>query len=232
MPYTWGSNGTTTKIRVPGGGNTFFRAGIFANGSTVPDVGGINALSNVNSYLEFMSDYTDNPGQASANAQPIHPIGSPYPVEIAAAYSQGMGSLQLRFWQLWGEDGWVSALQSTGLYDSENLSNLESSYNASPYGAAHAQLVNREKTPVDLYQVLRAQRKAGGTIALQKFELGGNGEVARIKTYHGAIITNIQQPEQGITVSSMTVMCTVTINYCYSSLYYVDGTGTSTFANY
>lgn len=222
MAYTWGQSGTTTKVRVPGGGNTYFRVYLnkeLADGNlTSYAVTGANNST----YLEFLAQYTDTPGTAVSQAQEIHPIGSPYPVEIATAYAQHAGTLQLQFWQQWGEDGWYSAF--AGIDDGkfyQDANNAESGFADSPYGFAKTTLSNNPNMPVDLYQVLRAQRKNGGQIGVQKFELGGNGSLARIKTYWGAVITDIQQPENGISVSSMEVRCTVSIMYAFSGMHYV-----------
>lgn len=223
MAYTWGQGGTTTKVRVPGGGNTYFKVYLnkeLANGNLTSYAA---EGTNNNTYLEFLAQYTDTPGAAVSQAQEIHPIGSPYPVEIATAYAQHAGTLQLQFWQQWGEDGWYSAFAGIGngtFYNDAN--NAESGFADSPYGFANATLSNESHRPVDLYQVLRAQRKNGGQIGVQKFELGGNGSLARIKTYWGAVITDIQQPENGISVSSMEVRCTVSIMYAFSGMYYCN----------
>lgn len=221
MAYTWGQNGTTTKVRVPGGGNTYFKVYLnkeLANGNLTSYY---RSGADNSTYLEFLAQYTDTPGTAVSQAQEIHPIGSPYPVEIATAYAQHAGTLQLQFWQQWGEDGWYSAFAGIGngtFY--QNANNADSGFADSPYGFATTTLSNEPNKPVDLYQVLRAQRKNGGQIGVQKFELGGNGSLARIKTYWGAVITDIQQPENGISVSSMEVRCTVSIMYALSGMYY------------
>ena len=62
MAYTWGQSGTTTKVRVPGGGNTYFR--VYLN----KDLAGGNLTSydakgaDNSTYLEFLAQYTDTPG--------------------------------------------------------------------------------------------------------------------------------------------------------------------------
>jgi len=219
MAYAW-SNNSTTKVRVPGGGNTYFKAGI----ATSLITGQTDAAPNDAKidYLEFMSDYTDTPGTANGQTTPIHPIGSPYPVEIATAYAQNAGTLQLRFWQQWGVDGWYGALAKTGIFDNLDTGKATDANSNSPYSYANLTLTNWEHYPVDLYNVFRAQRKAGGHIALYKYELAGDGNLARIKSYGGAVISDVSQPESNINVSSMTVMCTVTVMYCYSSVYFSD----------
>ena len=83
-----------TNVRVPGGGNTFIE--MAASGGT-----GIR--------LAFLANAQDTPGSSVGNPTPIHPIGSPYPVDIAIPYAQGAGRLVLTVWSTWGRDGWVSA---------------------------------------------------------------------------------------------------------------------------
>ena len=233
MAYTWGQGGTTTKVRVPGGGNTYFK--VYLNESLANNNLTSYAVNGANNstYLEFLAQYTDTPGTAVSQAQEIHPIGSPYPVEIATAYAQHAGTLQLQFWQQWGEDGWYSAFAAVNngtFYKDAN--NAESGFADSPYGFAKATLSNEPHRPVDLYQVLRAQRKNGGQIGIQKFELGGDGSLARVKTYWGAVITDIQQPENGISVSSMEVRCTVSIMYAFSSMHYCNTSAANGIASY
>lgn len=233
MAYTWGQNGTTTKVRVPGGGNTYFKAYLNRSLTDTLTSYATPGITGGDAYLEFLAQYTDNPGAAVSQAQEIHPIGSPYPVEIATPYAQHAGTLQLQFWQQWGEDGWYSAfanVENGTFYKDAN--NAESGFADSPYGFAKATLSNEANRPVDLYQVLRAQRKNGGQIGIQKFELGGDGSLARVKTYWGAVITDVQQPESGISVSSMEVRCTVSIMYAFSSMHYCNTSYGSGAASY
>ena len=155
----------STRVRVPGGGNTYFQIGKTGDGYRV----------------DFLANYQDNMGQVVGQTTEIHPIGYRYPVEIATGYAQHAGRLTLTVYALWGEDGWVSAFK----YQAGTTNQIDSgSY---VWGDAG--------DPIDLVHVLEAQRKLASPLVVKKFELGADGTTARIKTYNNAIITNIQQNE-------------------------------------
>lgn len=180
-----------TKVRVPGGGNTFIEMAFGSDQTT---------------RVQFLARFNDTPGTAAGTVTPIHPIGYGYPIEIAAPYAQNMGTITLTVWARWGMDGWTSALKTTGLLDGYTSNHGHGGAEGNTY-------------PVDLYEVLEAQRRKSNYVSVHKVELGGDGNVARIKSYQGAVITNISQPED-ITVTTMTVQTTITINYCYVTVTY------------
>lgn len=174
-----------THVRVLGGGNTYVHIGI-GKGTVV----------------EFLSEFTDTPGQAVGRVEPIQPIGSPYPIEIATPYAQGAGQITMRVWGTWGSDGWVSAFQYENGVDHDD----------SPWNGYQSRLNTLDGKPVDLKEVMEAQRKNGQFLTVKKFELGANGDVVRIKNYQGVVITNIQAGET-IRNDTMTDTCQITMQY-------------------
>ena len=183
----------TTHTRVLGGGNTYVEIGL---SKTVK--------------VEFLAQIQDTPGGALAQPEQIHPIGSPYPVEIATAYGQQAGTIVLSVWSTWGRDGWVSAFMTTdasgvsqdttGIWDKFKSENADNKGN------------QLDGYPVDLYEVLKAQRMNDGYIQVSKIEKGANGEDYRIKKYQGCVITNIEAPES-IRNNTMTQEVRITMMY-------------------
>lgn len=182
----------TTNVRVPGGGNTYIKMGL---GSSVQ--------------VEFLARFNDQPGPTVGRATPIHPIGSPYPIEIATPYAQGVGTITITVWSTWGKDGWVSAFmrrngagELTDAQDSKSpWANYESRFNKDD---PHA--------PVDLREVLEAQRKNSQPLVVEKIELGKNGRVARCKSYQNCVITDIDARDD-VSIEKMEQQVTITIQY-------------------
>jgi hypothetical protein len=157
----------------------------------------------------FLASVRDQPGRAVGNITPIHPIGNRYPVEIPTPYAQGAGTLTLSVWQTWGKDGWVSAFMTRG------SGGTLAQGGASPWtGYASAHNATTKSEPVDLVEVLDAQRKLTNNITVKKYELGSNGSVARVKTYENAVITDIDAGEN-IQNSTMENQVTITLMYTY-----------------
>lgn len=175
-----------THVRVLGGGNTLVYMGLEGN-----------------KVIEFLSSFQDNPGGPVGRTDPIQPVGAKYPIEIATPYAQGAGTLKIEVWGTWGSDGWVSAFQYVSGKDHED----------SPWKGYHSEgNLLTEGQPVDLFEVLDAQRKLGNNIVVKKVEMGANGEPYRVKTYEGAVITDIQAGET-VTNEKMTTTCTITMMY-------------------
>lgn len=182
----------TTNVRVPGGGNTYIVAG-FDDGVR----------------LEFLSDFTDTPGTPVGAATEIHPIGYPYPIEIATPYAQRAGTINFTVWSTWGKDGWVSAFLRRGA--DGNISEQQDS--SSPW-ADYVSSWNKDvrNEPVDLREVFEAQRKSNRQFTVKKFELGKNGEAVRVKEYQNCVITNIQAGET-VRNDTMTQTCRIDVMY-------------------
>ena len=177
-----------THVRVVGGGNTLVYMGLEGNKT-----------------VEFLSQFQDNPGGSVGRAEAIQPVGAKYPIEIATPYAQGAGTLTIEVWGTWGSDGWVSAFQyrSGGDHDDSPWKGYQSEGN-----------LLTEGQPVDLYEVLDAQRKLGPDkyIKVYKVEMGQNGEPYRVKSYEGAVITDIQAGET-VRNDTMTQTCRITMMY-------------------
>ena len=184
------------NVRVLGGGNTYIKMGIAeANGGIAQVV--------------FLASVKDQPGRPVGNVTEIQPIGNRYPIEIPTPYAQGAGTLTLSVWQTWGKDGWVSAFMTRGTDGTLSQSG------ASPWnGYASAHNATAKSEPVDLVEVLDAQRKLSSNISVKKYELGADGSVARVKSYEGAVISDIDESET-VQNNTMDNQVTITLKYTY-----------------
>ena len=181
-----------TNVRVPGGGNTYIE--MSASGSSTTRVA-------------FLANVQDTPGRSVGNPTAIHPIGSPYPVDIAIPYAQGAGQLVFTVWATWGRDGWVSAFMND-----EGHSPWKS-YTSKGSGG-------KVGTPCDLREVLEAQRSVGGTLNCKKFELGPDGSsVLRVKTYQGCVISDIDATDN-ISIETMEQRVRITCMYTRGTITY------------
>ena len=164
-------------------------------------VGGGNTLVVVGSgedAVKFISQLQDNPGRANANPVAIQGIGDKYPVEIATAYAQKEGTLTLTVWERWGVDGWTSLFEDSGIFD-----NYTSDMNSA------------SKYPVDLVEVLDAQRKSNTDLKIRKIERGADGNTVRVKTYLNPVITDIDASES---VRNEDMVKTVKITVMYTNI--------------
>ena len=178
-----------SKVRVPGGGNTFVT--ISANGGNDTDI-------------QLVSSFSDNPGTVNGGPVDIHPIGYEHPMEIVTGYSVGSGIIQLQVWAVWGKDGWA-----------EPFAELWKAVNTSRAYVNSDNFDTDGKTPTNLMGVLQAQR-ANGSFTLKKWELAANGyDVARVRTYENCVITDIQAGET-VQNDSMPQTINVTIRYTHS----------------
>lgn len=185
----------TTHAKVLGGGNTYVKIGL--NGNT--------------RNVEFLAQITDTPGGPLAPPEQIQPIGSPYPVEIATAYGQNAGQIQLSVWATWGRDGWVSAFLSAAEGErSGSIPEVWSNYNSKVSSADKHN--KQEGVPVDLYEVLKAQRLNNVPITVYKVERGANGAPVRFKSYQNCVITNIDAQER-VTAQAMSQQVVITMMY-------------------
>ena len=157
-------------------------------------------MGDSHSRIELLANFTDSPGKALGRTTAIHPIGYKYPKEIATPYVQDYGTLTIVVWAEWGTDGWVSALRSTGVFNGFD------SY-----------MGGKQGEPVDVCEVLRAQRQYGNELNVIKVELGRDGKAVRGRSYHGCVITDIDAKED-ITLDKMEQKVTITMQYCKSSI--------------
>lgn len=170
---------------------------VIGGGNTLITVG--QGSSNANRIM-LLASAKDAPGQVLKSPVEIQPVGSEYPVEIVTAYGQKAGTLTLQVWSVWGKDGWEVLLDAAGIGDS-------SASNKYP----------------DLLSVLEAQRKAKNGIGIYKVEKipagvsGTQEDSYRVRTYHDAVITNIDASES-ITNEDMDAKVTITIMYTRSTI--------------
>lgn len=176
-----------STVRVPGGGNTYVVIG----------------TDNYN--IELLAEFTDTPGRLLGNFEDIIPIGYRHPLEIVTPYSQTSGTISLVFWEQWGEDGWVSGFMHNG-------SIIPGGPWLNDYNPGDASTLGLGK-PIDLVQVMEAQRENPDYITVKKVELGADGSVARVKVYNKCVISDINVGSNRITQTLMTSQCTVTMKY-------------------
>lgn len=179
----------TTNVRVPGGGNTYIVMG-FDGGTQV----------------EFLSRFNDTPGDTMGRVTPIHPIGSPYPIEIATPYAQQAGNIVITVWSTWGRDGWVSAFMKRS---GNEMTSQDTKSPWSEWGRINNDV---DHEPVDLREVLEAQRRSSKSLTVKKIERGKNGSVVRCKEYQNCVISSIDAKDN-VSVDTMTQEVTITIMY-------------------
>ena len=177
-----------SHVFVPGGGNTYVQIGT-SSGVT----------------LEFLSAFNDTPGTALGQATDIQPIGSRYPIEIVTPYGQQSGTITLTVWKTWKHDAWVSAF----MYQNGTTFGDENPWNG--YETSNGQATGE---PVDLAEVLDAQRKLDNNIVVKKLEKASDGTDYRAISYQGAVITNIA-PDGNVKNDTMTATTVITIKYTH-----------------
>ncbi len=176
-----------THVRVIGGGNTYVRIGL-----------------NSGEKVEFIASLSDTPGRINGQPVAIQGIGDKHPVEIATGYSMGAGTLTLKVWETWGEDGWVSAFKSTQGSDNDIWKRFVDK------GQGHGE----SGYPIDLVEVLDAQRLNPDYIFVAKVELGADGSPIRTKIYQGCVITDVDAKED-VDNNKMDKQITITMMYTH-----------------
>lgn len=209
----------TTNVKVLGGGNTYVRIGLAPNetGQTASE----NEASSTGN-VEFLAQIVDTPGGPLAQPEQIQPIGSPYPVEIATAYGQQAGTLQLTVWAKWAEDGWVSAFRTKG--SGKTKDGIPSIWNAFATQSKNADMGSSDRVPVDLYEILRGQRLNDAPIQIVKVERDAKGNPARMKWYEGCVITNVDAQER-VTQQAMSQQVVITVMYRRAHITRAAGVG-------
>lgn len=185
----------TTHVRVPGGGNTYVRMGLT---STIK--------------VEFMANVNDQPGAVVGSPEQIQPIGATHPIEIATGYAMAAGTLTIKVWPTWGKDGWVSAFMTTN--SDGSLADTTGIWDNFISGATGNNSLDHY--PVDLYEVLEAQRMNNDYLTVQKVEKDASGDDYRIKNYKGCVITQIDAGEN-INNAAMpaSIQTTITVMYTH-----------------
>lgn len=178
----------TSKVRVPGGGNTYLTLQV-SGGSDTP--------------ISLIASFTDTPGGVTGGPTEIHPIGYEHPMEIVTGYAVRAGQLSVQVWSVWGKDGWVEPFAPLWK-DRRNDVRL----NGENF---------RGNEPINLMGVLQAQR-ASGTFIIRKYELAADGKsVARVRNYHNCVITNIDAGET-VTNDSMPQPINIALMYTHSTV--------------
>lgn len=132
-----------------------------------------------------------SPTPVGPGPTPIHPLDSPYPVEIITPAAQNIGTLTLQLYELYNAKVWD---QLTGLSGSVDLVNI---------------FIKMAALGEDV-QVVKVIRPPA---------LGGNGDPgttqgAYSERYHRCVITNVEDGET-IEVGTMELSKRITIAYTY-----------------
>lgn len=123
---------------------------------------------------------------------PIHPMDTPYPVEIATPMAATMGELTLELYELYGSTVW------------ERLQELEEN----PFKGG----------PVDIVGIYKALSNSKNPITIFKYirspSIRGKPFETYSEEYHNCIISQVMDGET-IQVGTMEIVKTLTVNYTH-----------------
>ena len=127
---------------------------------------------------------------------PIHPMDTPYPVQVITPQAAGMGTLTLELYELYGAQIWERLGASAGQQATGGDFN----------GA------------VDIVNIFRVQAALRDPINVVKYikppMLRGSTMKAYTEEYHNAVITNVLDGET-IEIGTMEVLKQITIGYTH-----------------
>lgn len=127
-----------------------------------------------------------SPTPVGPGPTPIHPMDSPYPVEIITPAAANIGTLTLRLYELYGEKTW------------DELKHLSGSVDIVDIFIRVAALDNA----VNMVKYVRPPK------------IGGKQVAPYVEQYHNVVITNVEDGEV-IEVGTMEIMKTITVAYTY-----------------
>lgn len=137
-----------------------------------------------------------SPAPVGPGAVPIHPLDEPFPIEVITPAAQGMGTLTLELYELYGQQIW------------ERLGS--ESYTGNTAGELAG--------AVDLVDVFVRQAASPNPINMVKWvrppTLRGRNMEPYTEEYHRVVITNILDGET-IEVGTMEVLKQITVAYTY-----------------
>jgi len=133
--------------------------------------------------IAFLDAFTDSGQTPIVQAEPIHPLGSRHPVEIATPRAVNVGTLQLTIRELWNGPVWQ---QLVGLAGAEDI-------------VAVYEAIAAEPASVTCQMVIRSPQG-----------------VVRGKTYHGCVVTAIQDGED-VRIGTLSVPRQLTVMYTHTT---------------
>lgn len=132
-----------------------------------------------------------SPTPVGPGPTPIHPLDTPYPVDIVTPAAQNIGTLTLQLYELYNQKVWN---QMAEIADSVDLVNIFIRM------AALA-------TPVTMHKVIRPPALGGqGTVT--------GGQKSYAEHYHNCVITNVEDGET-IEIGTMEITKRITVAYTY-----------------
>jgi hypothetical protein len=136
-----------------------------------------------------------SPAPVGPGTVPIHPMDTPYPLELMTPMAATMGTITLELYELWGSTIW------------ERLSGLEK--NPETGG------------PVDIVGVMKEISEMGSPITIFKYirfpSRDGGGPGAYTEEYHNVVVSQIMNGET-IEVGTMEVLKQMVVNYTHSTI--------------
>jgi len=129
--------------------------------------------------------------QPVARPQPVQPLDSPYPIEIAFPAALQAGTMDVQIREVWNAEVWAQLPTTSGTY---------------PYSGAE-----------DLLGVFKANL-AAGTITCTKIITYPNNSGRRAIQYLNCVVTNVQVDETDA-IDTMTLPKTITIMYTQRKAY-------------
>ncbi len=158
--------GATSRARVGGSGATYF--------------------SWDGNLIAFARQIQHTSPRPVADPAPIHPLDSPYPVEIITPLAAGMGTLSVELYELYGQQAWDRLKWIAGSVDIVEIF----------YRVANT------PNPITMVKYIKPPRIRGKTMLPYTYE------------YHNCVITDVGDGET-IEVSTMEVLKTVTVAYTH-----------------
>lgn len=136
-----------------------------------------------------------SPTPVGPGTVPIHPMDTPYPLELMTPMAATMGTITLELYELWGSTIW------------ERLSGLEKN----PESGG----------PVDIVGVFKEISEQGSPVTIFKYirypSRDGKGPGAYTEEYHNCVVSQIMNGET-IEVGTMEILKQMVINYTHSTI--------------
>lgn len=134
--------------------------------------------------IAYLAEFRDSGQAPVAGPEPIHPLGSPHPVEVAVSNALGIGNLSFVVTELWNKPVW------------QHLSGLASAQNI-----------------LDVWTLFRSMKDE---VTCQMVIRNPNSNVWRTKTFHGVVITAIDDSE-AVTIGGMTIDRSIAAMYTHAT---------------
>lgn len=136
------------------------------------------------------------PAPVGPGTVPIHPMDTPYPVELITPMAATMGTITLELYELWGSTIW-QRLESAGTGLGKN-----------PEGNG----------PVDLVGIFKEVAERGSPITIFKYvrfpSRNGQAPGSYTEEYHNCVVSQVQNGET-IEVGTMEVLKQMVVNYTH-----------------